>query len=122
MRRSHNGQLVFAHLVLGQGDSLIRKAGGHGFEHNPQFELRINKDQDNVDREGDGGKGMSVSEQLAEASYSRATAIVEDDFKAQVAAAKSLIEMLSTTPLAELAAKIASRNKLVKLALAVNLP
>ncbi|KAF2129725.1 ketoacyl-synt-domain-containing protein [Dothidotthia symphoricarpi CBS 119687] len=153
MRRAHDGQTVPAQLVLGLGDGLVRRAGGVGFEHDAKFELRVKRDDGDASGEADrSGKGASVSAKLAQSSsLVEATAVVEEDLKAQVAAAigvavlevdaqrplfdfgvdslkavelrnralrelqsdVSVFDILSATPLVDLATKIAAKSKLV---------
>jgi KR domain len=171
--RTANGQDVPAQFVLGLGDALIREEGSAGFQNDRKFELRVVRNGDSVVEAS--GKGMHVGEQLRTAtSLSEAAAAVEDNIKAQIAAAIgvdvaevdlqrplfdfggefsralhttcqshdtnllaivdslkaveirnrtlremqsdiSVFELLSPTPVVDLASKIASRSALVKL-------
>lgn len=167
------GEEVPAQLVLGLGDGLVREDGTTGFERDRKFDLRV------VRRGNNAGEGReeraTVGEKLSKATtLGEASAVVEESFKAQIAAAIGVIidevdgqkplfeyggrfpqfllcfhderygdplrivdslkaveirnrtlremqsdisvfELLSATPLAELAAKVASKSGLVKL-------
>lgn len=81
-----DGQEVPAQLVLGVGDGLVREDDQSGFERDRKFELRV------VSAESKAGesreKGVGVGEKLSTATtLGEASAIVEESFKAQIAAA-----------------------------------
>ncbi len=81
-----DGQEVPAQLVLGLGDGLVRADDQSGFERDRKFELRV------VSAESKAGesreKGVGVGEKLSTATtLGEASAIVEESFKAQIAAA-----------------------------------
>jgi hypothetical protein len=81
-----DGHQIPAQVVLGLGDRIIRADGATGFERDRKFDLRI------VNPDGTGGdgtsKGMNVGEKLSQAmTLGEATAVVEESFKIQIAAA-----------------------------------
>ncbi|OJD32083.1 polyketide synthase [Diplodia corticola] len=143
-----------AQVVLGLGDALVRRPDAGGFQNDRKFDLRVARGGAGAGGEGEdgGARKAGTAELLAKAAtLAEATAAVEEDIKAQIAAAVgvavdevdaqrplfdfgvdslkaveirnrslkelksdiSVFELLSSTPLAELAAKIATRSGLV---------